>query len=217
MLVLTHPHADHIGGAASVVRALGPAELRDAAFVAGSEEYRDLLRTADAQGTRWQRVRPGEAVDIDGLIVEFLAPDSAWTASLRDPNEASTVVRARYGKVRFLLTGDAEAGEERWLIDHAGEHLAADVLKTGHHGSSTSSTPAFLDAVAPRVALVSVGTGNGYGHPSGEVMRDLVERGATVLRTDQLGSVIVRTDGAALELEAAGTRWRMARPLPGMR
>ena len=217
MLVLTHPHADHIGGAASVVRALGPGEIRDAAFVAGSQEYRELLRTADETGTRWQRVRPGEEVDIDGLIVEFLAPDSAWTASLRDPNEASTVVRVRYGAVRFLLTGDAEAGEEAWLVAHARDYLAADVLKTGHHGSSTSSTPAFLDAVSPRVALVSVGTANTYGHPSRDVMQRLVDRGTTVLRTDQLGSVVVRTDGTTLELEAAGTRWKVARPLPDMR
>jgi len=216
LLVLTHPHADHIGGAASVVRALRPAELRDAAFVAGSQEYRELLRTAGAVGARWQRVRPGESVDIDGLVVEFLAPDSAWTASLRDPNEASTVVRVRYGSVRFLLTGDAEAGEETWLLANAHDRLAADVLKTGHHGSSTSSTPAFLDAVAPRVALVSVGTANSYGHPSPEVMQRLVDRGTTVLRTDQLGSVIIRTDGTALELEAAGTRWKVARPLPEM-
>jgi competence protein ComEC len=213
-ILVTHHHADHIGGATSVLRALRPAELRDAAFVEGSESYRDLLRSAAAQGTRWQRVRPGEEMDLDGLIVEFLAPDSAWTAALRDPNEASTVVRARYGDVRFLLTGDAESGEEAWLLEHANGRLPADVLKTGHHGSSTSSTPAFLEAVAPRVALVSVGAGNTYGHPSADVMRRLVDRGATVLRSDQLGSVIVRTDGVSLEVEAAGARWKVARPLP---
>lgn len=214
LLVLTHPHADHIGGATSVLRALRPPQLRDAAFVAGTEEYREVLGTAADVGTRWQRVRIGEEIDIDGLVIEFLAPDSAWTASLHDPNEASTVVRVRYGAVRFLLTGDAESGEEAWLLSHASGRLAADVLKTGHHGSSTSSTAAFLDAVAPRVALVSVGSGNTYGHPSAEVMRRLVERGATVLRSDQLGSVVVRTDGESLELEAAGTRWKVARPLP---
>lgn len=151
---------------------------------------------------------------MDGLELEFLAPDSAWTVGLRDPNEASTVVRARYGTVRFLLTGDAEAGEERWLLDHVAGGLAADVLKTGHHGSSTSTTAPFLEAVAPRIALVSVGTANTYGHPSADVMRELVDRGATVLRSDQLGSVIVRTDGRALEIEAAGARWNVARPLP---
>lgn len=215
MLVLTHPHADHIGGAASVLRALRPPELRDAAYVEPSRGYRELLRTAAALGTRWQRVRPGEVVDVDGLQLEFLAPDSAWTVSLDDPNEASTVVRARYGDVRFLLTGDAEHREEAWLVANARDRLAADVLKAGHHGSSTSSGPEFVAAVAPRLALVSVGAGNTYAHPSTDVMRRFVEGGSTVLRTDQLGSVIVRTDGAWLEVEAAGARWRVARPLPG--
>ncbi|MDH5234051.1 MAG: MBL fold metallo-hydrolase, partial [Gemmatimonadota bacterium] len=95
--------------------------------------------------------------------------------------------------------------------------LAADVLKVGHHGSSTSSTGAFVDAVGPRLALVSVGATNLYGHPSSDVMRRLAEAGATVLRTDQLGTIIVRTDGASLEVEAAGVRWPVSRPLPPAR
>jgi competence protein ComEC len=214
LLVLTHPHADHIGGAASVIRALRPLELRDAAFVEASDGYRALLATARAQRVRWQRVRPGEVIDVDGLEIEFLAPDSAWTASLDDPNEASTVVRARYGAVRFLLTGDAESREEAWLLDHAAGSLSAEVLKVGHHGSVTSTTAPFLAAVAPRVALVSVGASNSYGHPSPVVMRRLLDAGVTVLRSDQLGAVVLRTDGRTLEAEAAGTRWRVARPLP---
>lgn len=214
LLVLTHPHADHIGGAASIVRALKPAELRDAAFVEGSTIYREMLRTTQEVGTRWQRVRPGERIDIDGMELEFLAPDSAWTVSLRDPNEASTVVRVRYGSVRFLLTGDAETGEERWLLDRDAAALDVDILKVGHHGSSTSSTPEFLEAVSPRLALVSVGAGNTYRHPSAEVMARLVGQGATVLRTDQLGGVVVRTDGTHIEVEAAGVRWPVARALP---
>lgn len=216
MLILTHPHADHIGGAASVLRALAPPDLRESAYVEGSEGYRDLLRTAAEVGTRWQRARPGETVEIDGVSLEFLAPDSAWTAGLDDPNEASTVVRARYGAVRFLLTGDAESGEERWLLDHAGD-LGAEVLKVGHHGSSTSTTAEFLAAVRPRIALVPVGTANTYGHPSPDVMRRLLDAGATVLRTDQLGTVVLRTDGETLTAEAGGVRWRVARALPGMR
>ncbi len=215
MLLLTHPHADHIGGAASVLRALRPAEVRDAAFVERSPVYLATLRTAAGIGARWQRVVPGEEVALDGMVLEFLAPDSAWTAGLRDPNEASTIVRLRYGGVRVLLTGDAESGEEAWLLGHAPHRLASDVLKVGHHGSATSTTPEFLDAVAPRVALVSVGAGNPYRHPSPDVMRRLTAAGATVLRTDQLGTIILRTDGEWLEVEAAGHRWRAARPLPG--
>lgn len=217
LLVLTHPHADHIGGAASVLRALRPRELRDAAFVEGSVGYRDLLRTAAAVGTRWQRVRPGERIELDGVTLDFLAPDSAWTVALDDPNDASTVVRARYGDVRLLLTGDAEVEEEGWLLRADREALRAEVLKVGHHGSRTSSTEDFIDAVRPRVALVSVGAANTYGHPSPEVMRRLTAAGATVLRTDQLGTVILRTDGQRLEIDAAGHRWWAAEALPPMR
>ncbi len=217
LFVLTHPHADHIGGASSVVRALRPERLRDAAFVEGSAIYLEMLRTSREVGTDWQRVRPGESMDIDGVLVDFLAPDSAWTTALRDPNEASTVMRVRYGATRFLLTGDAEAREEAWLLERDAEALRADVLKVAHHGSSTSSTPEFLHAVAPRLALVSVAAGNTYRHPSREVMQRLVDGGATVLRTDQLGSVVVRSDGRSMEVEAAGLRWPVARALPGLR
>jgi competence protein ComEC len=113
----------------------------------------------------------------------------------------------QYGEVRFLLTGDADHMEESWLLAHAERELHADVLKVGHHGASTSSSAPFLDAVHPRLALVSVGAGNGYGHPSEQVMHDLLARGASVLRTDQLGSIVIRTNGRSLEVSAGGRSW----------
>ena len=187
LFVLSHPHADHVGGAATVLRALHPLGYRDGAFAGGSESYRQSLTVANALGVAWSRVHPGDSLAIDGVSVTFLAPDSAWTAGLHDPNLASTIALVQYGDVRFLLTGDAETPEESWLLAHVATELHADVLKVGHHGSATSSSAAFLDAVHPRVALVSVGAGNSYGHPSESVMRDLAARGITVLRTDQLG------------------------------
>lgn len=93
------------------------------------------------------------------------------------------------------------------MLANGAADLKADVLKVGHHGSSTSSTPAFLDAVAPRIALISVGMGNMYGHPNDDVVRALVASGAQVLRTDQLGSVVIRTDGRSLTIDAGGERW----------
>jgi competence protein ComEC len=207
LFILSHPHADHVGGAATIIRALHPGAYRDAAFAGGSESYRQSLTVASALRVPWSRVHAGDSLSIDGIGVTFLAPDSAWTARLHDPNLASTVVLVQYGKVRFLLTGDAEAPEEAWLVAHARAELHADVLKVGHHGSSTSSSSEFLDAVRPRVALVSVGAGNSYGHPSESVMHDLLDRGATVLRTDQLGTIIVRTDGHFLRIAAGGRDW----------
>lgn len=209
--VLSHPHADHAGGAASVVRALEPAIFWDAGFVEPSETYMEVLAAVGETGTAWRRVRPGDSVAVDGVMLEFLAPDSAWTAGLSDPNSASVIVRARFGAVRFLLVGDAEREEEEWLLEHAPE-LGADVLKVGHHGSRTSSTAGFLDAVAPRLAVISVGAGNLYGHPSPEVLAAFVERGVDVLRTDLMGPITIRTDGRTLRVVVDEATWTLSDP-----
>ena len=196
--ILSHPHADHVGGASSVLDALRPDWYYDAAFIAHSGPYDSSLVAARRDQVRWRRVHPGESLTVDEATIRFLAPDSVFEASLPDPNNASTVVLIIVGRRRFLLMGDAEREEEDWLLAHQKDWLGADVLKVGHHGSSTSSTPAFLDAVRPSIALVSVGFHNSYGHPSNGVMADLAGRGAEVLRTDQVGTVVLATDGNSL-------------------
>ena len=209
--VLSHPHADHVGGAASTLGALAPRLYFDPAFAGGSSSYRRSLVAARRSGTAWRRVRAGDSLVVDDAVITFLAPDSAWASTLDDPNDASTVARIRVGAVTMLLTGDAEAGEEEWLLQNQGTLLDVDVLKVGHHGSSTSSTAAFLRASSPKLALVSVGTGNMYGHPSPAVLRSLAAHGAVALRTDLLGSIVVRTEGSRIEVEARGERWQMPR------
>ena len=205
--VLSHPHTDHVGGAGSVLRALHPHIYWDGAYLGGSDAYRASLLMAREQNIAWRRARPGDTLSLDGVRVRFLAPDSAWVATLNDANDASVVAMVEFGAVRFLLVGDAERSQERWLLSRDSLGLRADVLKVGHHGSSTSSTDAFLAAVRPRVALVSVGAGNRYGHPSAVALGALAAAGATVLRTDRLGSIVVRTNGRTMEVEAEGDRW----------
>jgi len=207
--ILSHPHTDHVGGAASVLAAMRPHAYWDAAFAGGSEAYIASLAAARKQGIEWHRVHPGDSIRIDGVTIAFLAPDSAWTVGLTDPNLASTIAMVRYGMVRFLLVGDAERAEEDWLLAQHGGDLRAQVLKVGHHGSSTSSSDTFLAAVHPEVAVISVGAGNKYGHPSSDVLYALSRAGAEVLRTDQAGTVIVRTDGIHIEVEAKGDRWAL--------
>ena len=207
--VLSHPHADHVGGAAAVLERLRPAAYWDPAYAEPSAVYRASLDAARRAGVRWRRIRPGDSLDVDGMVVRALAPDSAWVAGLRDANSASSVLLVRYGAVRFLLTGDAERAEEELLVYRMAGALRADVLKVAHHGSATSSTPAFVAAVRPRVALISVGARNMYGHPSTDVVARLLQVGAQVLRTDHVGHVVVRTDGRQLHLEAAGERWTL--------
>lgn len=201
--VLSHPHMDHVGGASTVIRALHPREYWDAAFAAGSPIYHESLVAAERARTSWRRVRPGDSLQVDGVNVSFLGPDSSWVAGLKDPNLASTIALVRFGRVRFLLVGDAEKPEEDWLLQHAAKPLRADVLKVGHHGSSTSSSDNFIAAVCPQIALISVGAQNSYGHPSADVIASLRRLGAEVLRTDKVGTIIVRTDGNSIEMNAS--------------
>lgn len=214
LFVLSHPHTDHVGGAAAVLRALRPRTYVDAGFAGGAAAYRASLDAARDARVRWTRAHPGDSVTIDGVTVAFLAPDSAWTASLTDPNLASVVARVQFGNVRMLFVGDAERAEEEWLVARDPDALRADILKVGHHGSATSSTDAFLAAVQPRVALVSVGAGNVYRLPTPAIMRRLGRFGAQVLRTDRLGTIVARTDGDRIYLEAAGDRWELPRQSP---
>ncbi len=209
--VLSHPHADHVGGAATVLDKLRPGTYWDAAFAGGSESYIASLATARRDAIEWHRVHPSDSIAIDGVTVSFLAPDSAWTVGLKDPNLASTISLIRFGTVRFLLVGDAERPEEDWLLRNKRDELGADVLKVGHHGSSTSSSDEFLGAVHPELAVISVGARNIYGHPSNDVLHALARAGAEVLRTDKAGTIVIRTDGVHLEIEANGNKWDLSR------
>jgi competence protein ComEC len=209
--VLSHPHTDHVGGAASVFRSLHPSVYVDAGFAGGADAYRASLEAARSNGVRWMRAHPGDSLAIDGVTISFLAPDSVWTAALNDPNLASVVALVRVGDVRMLFVGDAERPEEEWLLARDSLALRADILKVGHHGSGTSSSDRFLAAVRPRLALVSVGAGNSYHLPTPSVIRALAAHGAQVLRTDHEGTIVVRTDGHRIFVEAAGDTWELSR------
>ena len=207
LFVLSHPHADHVGGAAALFAMLHPARFLDPGYVGTSSPYLAALAQARADRIPWQRVRPGDSLVVDDVVLTALAPDSAWAAHLADANLASTVLVARIGSRRILFTGDAEGPEEEWLLAHFAEALHADVLKVGHHGSSTSTTAAFLAAVHPRVALVSVGARNAYGHPGLDVMEALRAANVITLRTDRLGTVVLRFLPRAIEVTARGAHW----------
>lgn len=120
----------------------------------------------------------------------------------KDLNNYSAVLRLTYQDVSFLFMGDAEQESERQIIKQASEGaLSANVIKLGHHGSSTSSSKAFLEAVSPSIAVISCGEGNSYGHPHAETLQTLDRLGITVYRTDESGTVTVSTDGTALQVQ----------------
>jgi competence protein ComEC len=208
LLVLSHAHEDHVGGAASVITALDPQQWWEPAFVTSSSGYRRALVALRERGRTWRRVQPGQRWQLDGVVIDVLAPDSAWTAAQHDANETSVVLRVSFGVRRFLFMGDAESREEAWLVERLpAEALQADVLKLGHHGSRTSSGADFLRAVDPLVGLVSVGAGNRYGHPSPEILERFAAIRVPLLRSDLEGGVVLRTDGRMLEAIANGDRW----------
>jgi competence protein ComEC len=211
-MIVSHPHADHIGGAASVLSRVPTALLLDGGYAQGSSVYEGLLARARDEGVAWRAARTGTAITIDGVALTVLAPDSSEIANAADANAASVVVMAEYRGAKVLLTGDAEKNVEERLVGRFGPALRADILKVGHHGSSTSSTSGLLAVVKPRLALISVGAGNRYGHPSPDVLGALQSSGAHVLRTDEDGSIVVTLDGSdELQVETSESRWRLRR------
>ncbi len=213
VFILSHPHLDHVGGAPAMIGSTRPRLFLDGAFAGGSEAYRASLESAAVHDVEWRRVHPADTLRVDGVLVRFLAPDSTWTVGLRDANLASTIVRVEYGQTRFLFVGDAEVEEEEWLLRHTPpEWLRAEILKVGHHGSRTSSGAPLLDAIRPSVALVSVGRGNRYGHPSPDVLREFDRRGVHVLRTDIAGTTVVRTNGRTVSISTAAHHWSLPFP-----
>ena len=210
LMVLSHAHEDHVGGAASIIKALAPQQWWEPAFVTSSTGYRNALHALRESGLPWRRVHPGQRWQLDGVSIEVLAPDSAWTAAQHDANETSVVLRVSYGRRRFLFMGDAEQQEEAWLLERLpAEALRADVLKLGHHGSRTSSGADFVRAVAPLVGLVSVGAGNSYRHPSPEILERFANLQVPLLRSDLEGVVVISTNGQWLDASAHGDRWRI--------
>jgi len=224
--VLSHPHTDHVGGAASVLTAMRPRAYWDAAFAGGSDAYIASLAAAKKEGIAWHRVHPGDSILIDGVSVSFLAPDSVWTVGLKDPNLASTIALVRYGMVRFLLVGDAERAEEDWLLARHRTELGADVLKVGHHGSGNATPKAAAEMMGTQghkfAAMCSTqagvyGTENpddptkGTEVPRGPLLAKLASESALV-RSDQIaitvaGKQIPAKAPAALPTPPPGSRF----------
>jgi competence protein ComEC len=202
LFVISHFHADHIGGAAGVFRGRSVAGLvgPDWPEPAGG---RDGVRSA-AGRTPFRSVSAGWTYAAGGVALTVLGPPEALHGTRSDPNNNSLVLRATVAGRSVLLPGDAETEEQTALLERLGPAaLRADILKVAHHGSAYQS-PAFLDAVDPQVALVSVGLGNDYGHPNAALLGRLARGSTRVLRTDQLGDVAAVRAGDGLAVAARG-------------
>ena len=185
VMVLSHAHSDHMGGMAAVMRSFRPRELW-VGTDPDSEAYRALVVEAAELGVVVKHYRAEDAVRWGGVDVKVLSPGVEYASGFEPRNDDSLVLRLEYGKASVLLEGDAEAKSEQAMVA-AGQMRPVTLLKVGHHGSKTSTTEAFLAAAAPKDAVVSVGRGNTFGHPRGEVIARIAASGTKLYRTDEFG------------------------------
>ncbi len=195
-VALTHAHSDHMGGMPAVLKNFHPRAL----WVGNNPmipEYQALLALAHRQKIPVRRMAAGERFEFGGVHVRILAPASDYQPGPRASNDDSLVMRVRFQNTAALLEGDAEASVEKQML--ATEPLSAGLLKVGHHGSSTSTTPQFLAAVHPGYAAISAGRHNPFGHPRVSVLDELAAAHVRVYRTDTLGLSSFLLNGTTIQ------------------
>lgn len=199
LVVLSHPHSDHVSGLSEVLRRYDVERILEARSEYASADYMAWLSLTESEGAQMIEARPGTRLSFpDGVEVHVLAPPDATV----NANDASVVVRVVYGNASFLLTGDVFKDGERWLLG-SGHVLDSDVLKVAHHGSDTSSSAPFLSAVSPRAAVISAGQDNRFGHPDPEVVERLegLMPASRIFKTFERGTITFETDGSTLSVK----------------
>ncbi len=194
-LVATHPHADHIGGMAYVINHLTIGNIYMPKATSTTQTYAQLLTAILDKGLTVKTAKAGvNLVSADSLSVKMLAPNKE---QYDDLNDYSAVIKITYNEKAFLFMGDAEKLSENEITGD----VSADVLKVGHHGSSSSTGDAFLSKVNPSYAVISVGTDNDYGHPMQTTLDKLNAAGSTIYRTDLDGTIVFTSDGITISVD----------------
>ncbi len=202
VLIATHPHIDHIG---SMFAFIDRYDIGQVVMPRVTETttlaYLKLLEATKSKGLRITEGKAGLVLDLGPSVsVECLAPNGT---NYPDVNDYSVVVKLTHGEVSFLLTGDASANSEREMVARQKDKLPSTVLKVGHHGSGTATIPAFFEAVAPEITVVSCGTDNRFGHPSEETVERIKD--TALYRTDRHGTIVIISDGKRCRVTTART------------
>lgn len=197
LVIATHPDADHIGGMDKVIKNFDIYVFAMPDVSAKTNQYKQIQRELKAKKMKTTRLYQGDEVQIDdSLDFEILSPVKG--KKYDDTNEYSIVAKIVYKDTSFILMGDATMENEVDIINNVPD-IDIDVLKLGHHGSSTSSSDYFITKTSPKIAIISCGKNNKYGHPHQEVMRVLKKHGVTPYRTDEMGDIVITSDGKEIK------------------
>jgi len=195
-VVGTHPHEDHVGGMDAVISRFDIGTVLMPTITADTKTYKDVISAIDAKHLKITAPIPGSNITLGPVTCTILAPNSL---KYDDLNNYSIVLCAVYGNESFLFTGDAEELSESEILAK-GYNVDSDVLKVGHHGSNSSTTPDFLKVVSPTCAIIEVGAGNDYGHPAQATLDKLSATGATIYRTDLNGTIKLTSNGSTINI-----------------
>lgn len=200
LVIATHPDLDHIGGLLAVLKRFPVAEFIDSGTISSTQTYEDLLRLIEKKKIKYRLAKKNEIMNwAEGITAQVLSPISP--AFINNGNENSIIIKLTYGQCSFLLSGDIMKMAELLYLQEYGNHLQANILKSPHHGSNSSSTPEFLAAVSPEVVVISCGRNNPFGHPGEEVLKRYKQLGYNIYRTDENGHITVSSDGETYEIK----------------
>lgn len=198
VVIATHPDADHVVGLVDVLQRYEVAYIFEPGVRHDAPHVEPLLASVANEGAQYLLARRGQRINIGGgAYIDILFPDR--DVSTLETNTASIVARLVYGTTSFMLTGDSPSAIEKYLVRTDAKGLDSDVLKAGHHGSNTSTSQEFIDAVSPTYAVFSRGCDNTYGHPHADVVARLAAAAVATLDTCENGRVTFTSDGTTLE------------------